>query len=124
MQYIIGFGALCGVHQAECATDPNAHPGPLIRRSPVASSPVAGRRLGLSHSSVYYVPRLVGACSSTSPRRPRPGSITSSVDELIAAITRYIDRRSEHPTPFVWTATTRQILAKVNKVNKTLATLH
>ncbi|MDP1858858.1 MAG: IS630 family transposase, partial [Gemmatimonadaceae bacterium] len=48
----------------------------------------------------------------------------TSVDQLIAAITRYIDRRNEDPTPFVWTATVRQILTKVNKANKTLATLH
>jgi DDE superfamily endonuclease len=48
----------------------------------------------------------------------------SSVDELIDAITRYIDRRNQNPTPFVWTATVRQIMKKVNKVNETLATLH
>ncbi len=48
----------------------------------------------------------------------------TSVDQLIAAITQYIDRRNEDPTPFVWTATVRQILTKVNKANKTLATLH
>ncbi len=28
------------------------------------------------------------------------------------------------PKPFVWTASVRQILKKVNKANKTLATLH
>lgn len=48
----------------------------------------------------------------------------NSVDQLIAAITQYINRRNEHPTPFVWTATVRQILKKVNKANETLATLH
>ena len=48
----------------------------------------------------------------------------TSVDQLIAAITEYIDRRKEHPTPFVWTATVQQILQKVNKTNETLATLH
>ncbi len=40
------------------------------------------------------------------------------------AITTYIDRRNEHPTPFVWTATVQKILKKVNEANKTLATLH
>ena len=48
----------------------------------------------------------------------------TSVKQLIAAITQYIDRRNENPTPFVWTATARQILTKVGKANKTLATLH
>ena len=28
----------------------------------------------------------------------------TSVDQLIAAITRYIDRRCKNPPPFVWTA--------------------
>jgi transposase len=48
----------------------------------------------------------------------------NSVDDLIEAITHYIDQRNEHPTPFVWTATVQQILKKVNKANATLATLH
>ena len=48
----------------------------------------------------------------------------TSVDQLIAAITQYIDRRNENPQPFVWTATLRQILKKVGKANATLATLH
>ena len=48
----------------------------------------------------------------------------NSVRELIAHITRYIDRRNEHPTPFVWTASVKAILAKVKKANATLASLH
>ncbi|MDP1858837.1 MAG: IS630 family transposase [Gemmatimonadaceae bacterium] len=47
----------------------------------------------------------------------------TSVDQLIAAITQYIDRRNRDPTPFVWTPTVRQILKKVNNANETLATL-
>ena len=61
--------------------------------------------------------------SELTERQLRRLAVTS-VEQLIAAITRYIDRRNEHPTPFVWTATVRQILTKVNKANKTLATLH
>jgi len=48
----------------------------------------------------------------------------TSVDELLALITRYIDQRDKNPTPFVWTANVRQILTTVGKANKTLATLH
>lgn len=48
----------------------------------------------------------------------------SSVAQLIEAITRYIDRRNEQPTPFVWTASPNSIIAKVNKAKKTLATQH
>lgn len=39
-------------------------------------------------------------------------------------ITHYIDRRNIDPKPFVWTASVRQILKKLNKGHKTLATLH
>jgi len=48
----------------------------------------------------------------------------TSVDALIASITKYIDQRNENPTPFVWTATVKQILKEVGKANATLATLH
>lgn len=48
----------------------------------------------------------------------------TSVDELIAAITRYIDTRNEKPKPFVWTASPTSILAKVRKAKDTLATQH
>ena len=61
--------------------------------------------------------------SELTERRIRRLAVTS-VDQLIAAITEYIARRNEHPTPFVWTATVQQILKKVNKANETLATLH
>ena len=61
--------------------------------------------------------------SELTERRIRRLAVTS-VDQLIEAITQYIDHRNAHPTPFVWTATVRQILIKVNKANKTLATLH
>lgn len=48
----------------------------------------------------------------------------NSVTELIAAITTYLDRRNEDPTPFVWTASVRSILAKVRKAKDTLASHH
>ncbi|MBA2564604.1 MAG: IS630 family transposase [Gemmatimonadetes bacterium] len=48
----------------------------------------------------------------------------SSVDELIAAITRYIEQRNDQPVPFVWTASVKHILAKVAKAQDTLASLH
>ena len=61
--------------------------------------------------------------SELTTRRLRRLAVTS-VDQLIDAITQYIDQRNEHPTPFVWTATVQQIMKKVNKAKKTLATLH
>lgn len=50
--------------------------------------------------------------------------VTHSVRELEAAITAYLDERNRNPKPFTWTATVADILAKVNKANETLATLH
>jgi transposase len=61
--------------------------------------------------------------SELTERQLRRLAVTS-VDELIERITHYIDRRNINPKPFVWTASVRQILKKVNKANKTLATLH
>lgn len=48
----------------------------------------------------------------------------TSTNELIAAITRYVTARNQRPTPFVRTASGRQILSKVNKANETPATPH
>ncbi len=61
--------------------------------------------------------------SELTERQIRRLAVTS-VAQLIAAITAYIDHRNAHPTPFVWTATVRQILQKVRKAKATLATLH
>jgi transposase len=47
-----------------------------------------------------------------------------SVDELVQAITTYIDQRNRDPKPFVWTATVKDILSKVARANDTLVTLH
>ncbi len=51
--------------------------------------------------------------SELAERQLRRLAVTS-VDELVAAITHYIDRRNGNPKPFVWTATVRQIMKKVN----------
>ncbi len=61
--------------------------------------------------------------SELTERQIRRLAVTS-VAQLIAAITQYIDHRNAHPTPFVWTATVQQILQKVRKAHLTLATLH
>ena len=41
--------------------------------------------------------------------------ISNSVPDLIAAIEAYLTATNEDPTPFVWTATAEQILAKVRR---------
>ena len=47
-----------------------------------------------------------------------------SVPELIQVINGYLDDRNQEPKPFVWTATVESIIAKVDRGNRTLATLH
>lgn len=42
----------------------------------------------------------------------------NSVDQLIAAITSYIDNRNRSPKPFVWTASVQHIFDKVGKLKK------
>jgi len=61
--------------------------------------------------------------SELSTRQLKRLAVTS-VDELIAAITHYIEQRNQQPIPFVWTASVKHILAKVSKANETLASLH
>ena len=47
-----------------------------------------------------------------------------SVGQLVHAITAYIDDRNRAPKPFVWTATVKDILAKVTRANIALAAVH
>jgi transposase len=48
----------------------------------------------------------------------------TSVAELEAAIHDYLEDRNHDPRPFVWTASAEAIIEKVQRGNKTLATLH
>jgi transposase len=79
--------------------------------------------------SFYFVPKsaswvnLVERLFSELTERQLRRLVVHNVDELIEAISTYLDRRNEDPKPFVWTATVQSILAKVEKAKKTLATL-
>jgi transposase len=53
-------------------------------------------------------------------RRQLKGLAVNGVPELIAVITRYLDRRNEDPKPFVWTASADKILRKVRRAQKAL----
>ncbi|BAI75059.1 transposase (plasmid) [Azospirillum sp. B510] len=52
-------------------------------------------------------------------KRIRRG-VFRSVTDLEVAIYRYLAEHNEHPKPFVWTATTKEILAKVEKAKTAL----
>jgi transposase len=54
-------------------------------------------------------------------RRQLKRLAVTAVDELVAAITSYLERRNEDPKPFVWTASADKILRKVRRAQKALA---
>jgi transposase len=53
-------------------------------------------------------------------RRQLKRLAVNHVEELIEVITSYLDRRNEHPVPFVWTASADKILRKVRRAQKAL----
>ena len=48
----------------------------------------------------------------------------NSVSQLIHAIDTYLEHRNEDPTPFGWTKSTQEIIAKIHRGLQTLETLH
>lgn len=54
-------------------------------------------------------------------RRQLKRLTVKAVDELVAAITTYLERRNQDPKPFVWTASADKILRKVRRAQKALA---
>ena len=68
-------------------------------------------------SWLNLVEELFSELTQLQLRRPA----VHSADELVEAITNYRDDRNRTPTPFVWTATVKDILSKVSRANETLA---
>ena len=95
------------------------HKHPTVRRWLTRHPRVHFHFTPPSASRLNLVERVFGEPTEREIRR----LTVTSVAPLIAAIMQYIDRCNEHPTPFVWTASVRQILKKVGKANATLATL-
>jgi len=69
-----------------------------------------------SSSWMNLIERWFGKFTEKAIRR----GVFRSVPELIAAIEAYLKANNENPTPFIWTATTDQILAKVRRGRATL----
>jgi len=64
-----------------------------------------------SSSWLNMVERWFGKVTDKAIRR----GVFGSVPDLIAAIEAYLEANNADPTPFVWTATAEQILAKVRR---------
>lgn len=73
-----------------------------------------------SSSWLNLVERLFSELTSRQLKR----LAVSSVEELIEAITSYLDQRNQTPRPFIWTASAPDILKKVKRGRTTLASLH
>ena len=73
-----------------------------------------------SSSWVNLVERLFSELTQRQLKR----LVTHNVSQLEQAITSYLEHRNQNPKPFRWTATVADILAKVNRANATLASLH
>jgi hypothetical protein len=69
-----------------------------------------------SSSWLNLVERVFGDLTAKQIRR----GVFRSVPELITAIDAYVTQRNAHPTPFVWTKTAQEILAKVNRARRIL----
>jgi hypothetical protein len=41
-----------------------------------------------------------------------------NVDDLVGAVTEYVNAHNENPKPFIWTASANDILAKVKRARK------
>ena len=54
-------------------------------------------------------------------RRQLKRLAVTHVQELVAAIKSYLDRRNENPVPFIWTASADKILRKVRRAQRSLA---
>lgn len=73
-----------------------------------------------SSSWLNLIERFFGELTQRQIRR----LAVTSVDELVRAITAYIDARNQNPKPFTWTASVQHILDKVEKAKRTLEALH
>jgi transposase len=80
-------------------------------------------RLHFTPTSASWLNLVERFFAEITTRRIRRG-VFRSVRELEAAIRAYIAHRNQNPRPFVWTASVKQILAKVHRANEALESLH
>ena len=74
-------------------------------------------------TSASWLNAVEGFFAKLTRRRLQRG-VFRSVDDLKAAINRFIADTNTDPTPFVWTADPRRVLAAVKRGNQTLESVH
>jgi hypothetical protein len=96
------------------------HPRWTFHYTPTAGSPRRSEACVPAASDRSRCDRWLNAVesffSAMTRRRLRRGAFHSLVD-LQAAINRYLAEHNANPKPFVWTATTEQIMAKLEPLN-------
>lgn len=98
----------------------SVHKAPVVKEWLAKNPRVHFHFTPTSASWLNLIERFFGELTQRQIRR----LAVTSVDELIAAIQRYIENRNRAPKPFVWTASVQQILDKVAKAKRTLESLH
>lgn len=74
-------------------------------------------------TSCSWLNAVEGYFAKLTKQRLKRG-VFRSVGELQAAITRYIEATNQMPTPFVWTAGPRKIIAGLNRGHQVLDSIH
>ncbi|TKB68599.1 MAG: IS630 family transposase [Nitrospira sp.] len=92
------------------------HKHPTVQRWLIRHPRVHMHFTPTSSSWLNLVERVFGDLTAKQLRR----GVFRSVPELIAAIDAYITQRNAHPTPFVWTKSAQEIVAKVNRAKVAL----
>jgi len=87
------------------------HKHPTVQRWLIRHPRVHMHFTPTSSSWLNLVERVFGDLTAKQLRR----GVFRSVPELIAAIDAYMTQRNAHPTPFVWTKSAQEIVAKVNR---------
>ena len=74
-------------------------------------------------TSSSWLNMIEGIFADLTKKAIKRGSFRS-IDALEAAILAYLDQRNLDPTPFIWTATVEEILAKLGDCKAVIETFH
>jgi transposase len=83
-------------------------------------SPATAQRIWDAHG---LEPHRTRSFKRSREKRIRRGSFFS-VEELVQAINGYLEENNRQPKPFIWTASVKTILEKVNRRKAILETAH
>ena len=74
-------------------------------------------------TSAFWLNAVEGFFAKLTGRRLRRG-VFQSVDDLKAAIDRFIAQTNSEPRPFIWTADRKRVLAAIKRGKQALESVH